>query len=79
MPNLILLRIHTDDGKIGCGETYYTPHAIEALVHDWMADRLLGSEATDIEAHWRFLYERCSAFGAPGAEMRARSAAMNPV
>jgi galactonate dehydratase len=74
MPSLILLRIHTDDGLIGCGETYYTPHAIEALIHDWMAERLIGSEATNIESHWRFLYERCSAFGAPGAEMRALSA-----
>ena len=74
MPNLILVRIHTDDGLIGCGETYYTPQAIEALVHDWMAERLLGAEATDIEAHWRFLYERCTAFGTPGAEMRALSA-----
>ncbi len=74
MSNLILIRIHTDDGLIGCGETYYTPQAIEALIHDWMAQRLIGSEATDIEAHWRFLYERCTAFGYPGAEMRALSA-----
>ncbi len=74
MTNLILVRIHTDDGRVGCGETYYTPQAIEALIHDWMAERLLGAEATDIESHWRFLYERCSAFGAPGAEMRALSA-----
>jgi len=74
MPNLVLLRIHTDGGLIGCGETYYTPHAIEALVHAWMGKRLLGADCTDIEAHWRFLYERCSAFGSPGAEMRALSA-----
>lgn len=74
MPNLILVRIHTEEGLIGCGETYYTPHAIEALIHDWMAERLIGAEATNIESHWRFLYERCSAFGAPGAEMRALSA-----
>ncbi len=74
MPNLVLVRVHTGEGLVGCGETYYTPHAIQALIHDWMAERLLGAEATDIEAHWRFLYERCSAFGAPGAEMRAISA-----
>ncbi|MEO2034873.1 MAG: mandelate racemase/muconate lactonizing enzyme family protein [Planctomycetaceae bacterium] len=74
MPNLILVRIHTDDGRIGCGETYYTPQAIEALIHGWMAERLIGAEATDIEAHWRFLYERCTAFGYPGAELRALSA-----
>jgi galactonate dehydratase len=74
MPNLVLVRIHTEDGLVGCGETYYTPHAIDSLIHDWMAHRLLGAESTDVESHWRFLYERCSAFGAPGAEMRALSA-----
>lgn len=74
MPNLLLVRIHTDDGFIGCGETYYTPHAIAALIHDWMAERLLGADALAIEAHWRFLYERCTPFGQPGAEMRALSA-----
>lgn len=74
MPNLLLVRIHTDDGLIGHGETYYTPHAIEALIHDWFAERLLGADALAIESHWRFLYERCSAFGPPGAELRALSA-----
>ena len=74
MPSLILVRIHTDDGQIGCGETSYTPQAIAGLIHDWMAERLIGAEATDIESHWRFLYERCSAFGYPGAELRALSA-----
>ena len=74
MPNLILVRIHTDEGWTGCGETYYTPHAIAALIHDWMAERLLGADPLAIESHWRFLYERCSAFGPPGAEMRALSA-----
>jgi L-alanine-DL-glutamate epimerase-like enolase superfamily enzyme len=74
MPNLLLVRIHTDDGLIGCGETYYTPHAIAALIHDWMAERLLGADALAVEFHWRFLYERCTPFGHPGAEMRALSA-----
>ncbi|MCP5538605.1 MAG: mandelate racemase/muconate lactonizing enzyme family protein [Akkermansiaceae bacterium] len=74
MPNLLLVRVHTDAGLIGCGETYYTPHAVAALIHDWMAERLLGADALAIEAHWRFLYERCTPFGHPGAEMRALSA-----
>jgi L-alanine-DL-glutamate epimerase-like enolase superfamily enzyme len=74
MPNLLLLRIHTDDGLVGHGETYYTPHAIEALIHDWFGERLLGADALAIESHWRFLYERCTPFGPPGAEMRALSA-----
>jgi L-alanine-DL-glutamate epimerase-like enolase superfamily enzyme len=74
MSNLLLLRVHTDDGLIGCGETYYTPHAVAALIHDWMAARLLGADALAIEAHWRWLYERCTPFGHPGAEMRALAA-----
>lgn len=74
MPNLLLVRIHTDDGLAGCGETYYTPHAVASLIHDWMAERLLGADALAVEAHWRFLYERCTPFGHLGAEMRALSA-----
>lgn len=74
MPNLLLVRVHTDAGLIGHGETYYTPHAIAALIHDWMAARLIGGDALAPESHWRFLYERCTPFGRPGAEMRALSA-----
>jgi galactonate dehydratase len=80
MPGLLLLRIHTDAGTvdgeqvIGHGETYYIPEAAAAVLHDWMAPRLLGADATAIESHWRFLYERMTAFGGTGAELRALSA-----
>lgn len=74
MPGLLLVRIHTDSGLIGHGETYYAPHAVAALLHDWMARRLLGSDALAIESHWRFLYERAANFGVRGAELRAISA-----
>lgn len=80
MAGLVLLRIHTDAGPIGGvpvighGESYYLPHAVAAVLHDWMARRLLGADALAIESHWRFLYERCASFGGFGAEMRALSA-----
>ena len=80
MPGLLLLRIHTDAGTIdgeevvGHGETYYIPEAAAAVLHDWMAQRLLGADASAIESHWRFLYERMTAFGGIGAELRALSA-----
>lgn len=74
MPGLMLLRIHTDAGLIGHGETYYAPHAVAAMIHDWMSRRLLFSDPLSIESHWRFLYERASAFGGRGAELRAMSA-----
>lgn len=81
MPGLLLLRLHTDAGAssahesvIGHGETYYIPTAAAAVIHDFMAPRLLGADALAIESHWRFLYERCTAFGGTGAELRALSA-----
>jgi galactonate dehydratase len=74
MPGLIALRIHTDEGFIGNGESYYAPHAVAAMVHDWMARYLLGADPLDIEKHWRFLYERAANFGARGCELRALSA-----
>jgi galactonate dehydratase len=74
MPGLLLLRVHTDAGIIGHGETYYAPHSVAALIHDWMARRLIGQDALAIESHWRFLYERCANFGVRGAELRAISA-----
>ncbi len=80
MAGLVLVRIHTDAGTvdsepvIGHGESYYLPHAVAAVLHDWMARRLLGADALAIESHWRFLSERCASFGGYGAEFRALSA-----
>jgi len=74
MPGLMLLRVHTDTGLVGHGETYSASHAVASLIHDWMARRLLGADALAGESHWRFLYERCTAFGVRGAELRAISA-----
>jgi hypothetical protein len=51
MPGLLLVRVHTDSGLVGHGETYYTPQAVAAMIHDWMARRLLGASALAIEAH----------------------------
>ena len=48
MPGLLLLRIHTDAGVIGHGETYYAPHAVAAMIHDWMGRRLLGADPLSI-------------------------------
>lgn len=74
MPGLLLVRIHTSDGVIGCGETYYAPESVASLLHDWMHHYLLGKNPLDIEKHWRFLYERTTNFGSRGAELRAISA-----
>jgi galactonate dehydratase len=73
-PGLLACRVHTAAGIIGSGETYYIPSAVAAVIHDWMAPRLLGADALDTEGHWRFLYERATNFGARGTELRALSA-----
>lgn len=73
-PSLLLCRVSADSGLVGYGESFYIPEAIAAIIHDWMAPRLLGSNPLNIEAHWRFLYERAANFGARGAELRALSA-----
>jgi L-alanine-DL-glutamate epimerase-like enolase superfamily enzyme len=73
-PHLVLLRIHTDAGIIGCGETYFCGQAITGMIHDYFARRLLGGDALAIESHWRFLYERMANIGVRGVEMRAISA-----
>jgi L-alanine-DL-glutamate epimerase-like enolase superfamily enzyme len=74
MPNLVFVRIHTDDGLIGHGETYYTPRAVAAFVHEMAAPLLLGRDALAIEESWQLLYRTCAKFGATGLEMRAISA-----
>ena len=73
-PSLLVIRIHTNTGFIGHGETYYAPQAVSAMLHDWMARRLIGSDPLAIESHWRFFYERAANFGARGTELRAISA-----
>lgn len=74
MPGLLALRIHTDAGHIGHGETYYVPESVASMIHDWMSRRLLGADPLEIEGHWRFLYERTTNFGSRGCELRAISA-----
>ncbi|HLI34600.1 MAG TPA: mandelate racemase/muconate lactonizing enzyme family protein, partial [Terriglobia bacterium] len=51
-PNILWVRIYTDEGLIGLGETYYLPGAVEAVVHDMIADFLLGSSPFDVERIW---------------------------
>ncbi len=73
-PNTLWLRIHTDDGLVGLGETYYAPRAVAALIHDVLATLLIGRSAFDIESHWTNMFATVNFFGYAGAEMRAISA-----
>ena len=74
LPNLLWVRVHTADGLVGLGETFYLPAAVEAVVHDFAAPLLLGQSAFDRERHWQALFSYANFFGHAGAEMRAISA-----
>lgn len=73
-PNTIWVRIHTDDGLIGLGETFYVPRAVSAIIHDVFANLLLGRSPLDIENHWNNMFSTVNFFGFAGAETRAISA-----
>lgn len=73
-PNTLWVRLHTDDGLIGLGETYYVPRAVSAMIHDVFANLLLGRSAFDIENHWNNMFSTVNFFGFAGTEMRAISA-----
>ena len=73
-PHLMFVRIHTDAGIVGHGESFFCAEAMQGMLHGYMARRLLGADALAIESHWRFLYERHANIGARGVELRAISA-----
>jgi galactonate dehydratase len=74
MPNNLWVRVFTDTGLVGLGETYYFPGAISAIIHGAYAQLLVGREPLDIENHWNNMFSLASFCGATGAEMRALSA-----
>jgi L-alanine-DL-glutamate epimerase-like enolase superfamily enzyme len=73
-PNILWVRLHTDTGLVGLGETYYLPAAVEAVVHDMIADFVLGQSPYDRERIWDSVFSWANFFGFAGAEMRALSA-----
>jgi L-alanine-DL-glutamate epimerase-like enolase superfamily enzyme len=73
-PNSLWVQVRSDDGLVGLGETYYLPGAVEAVVHDFAAQYLLGERVVDREKHWSNLFAHANFFGYAGAEMRAISA-----
>ena len=72
--NILFVRIHTDAGLVGLGETYYTPEATRAFIHEVCAPMLIGHDARDVETHWRRLYDATHVYGNRGNEMRGISA-----
>ena len=71
--NLIWVRIYTDEGLLGLGETFMGASAVEAYLHDTVAPKLLGKDALQIEARNRELSNYLG-WGSAGVETRGNSA-----
>jgi len=72
-PNLLLARVHTDEGLIGLGETSRGARAVEAQLHELVAPYLLGKDPLAIALHSRALLDSYLGFASAGAEVRAAS------
>lgn len=68
------VRLHTDEGLVGLGETYPFPLAAKAVIHSALADVLLGRDPSAIDRLWADMLAAVSYSGWAGAEMRAISA-----
>lgn len=68
------VRIHTDTGLTGLGETYPFPTAEKAVVERSLAPVLLGRDPLQIDRLWADMFQTISYSGWAGAEMRAISA-----
>jgi len=72
-PNLLWVRVHTDAGLTGLGETYFGAGPSEADVHDRIAPIILGQDASRIE-FLNMKMQPYTGFTGSGAEVRALSA-----
>jgi len=74
-PNLCWVQVHTDEGLVGLGETFFGPKAVIAYIHETAAPRLIGKDPLAIDRHSRTLiHDYYLGFAGSGAEMRGASA-----
>ncbi|WP_404294419.1 mandelate racemase/muconate lactonizing enzyme family protein (plasmid) [Microvirga sp. RSM25] len=72
-PNLVWVRLQTDEGLTGIGETYFGPDATEAHIHAVVAPYLLGKDPRHINLHGDYMLGYLGRSGS-SAEQRGRSA-----
>jgi galactonate dehydratase len=72
-PNLLWVHVHTDEGLVGLGETFYGAAAVEGHIHEVVAPRLIGADPLAIDAISKSIAGYLG-FRSTGAETRAASA-----
>jgi L-alanine-DL-glutamate epimerase-like enolase superfamily enzyme len=73
-PLIIWVRIHSSDGFVGLGETSFSPEAIDANIHETIADYLLGKDPNRLDIHWDALSKRFKTIRGRGVDSSAVSA-----
>jgi L-alanine-DL-glutamate epimerase-like enolase superfamily enzyme len=73
-PNLLWVHVHTDEGIVGLGETFYAVEPAIAHIHQTIAPYLLAQDPLQIDKHSRHMLYNYLGFKSVGAEMRAASA-----
>lgn len=72
--DLCYVRVRTDEGVTGLGETCFGPQAVAAYLHESVAPRLIGQDPLQIERHARDLPRFYIGHGGTGVSTRAHSA-----
>jgi galactonate dehydratase len=73
-PNVLWVHVHTDEGIVGLGETFYAVEPVIAHIHQTLAPYLLGKDPLTIDKHSRWFLHSYLGFKSVAAEMRAASA-----
>jgi L-alanine-DL-glutamate epimerase-like enolase superfamily enzyme len=73
-PRLMVVRVFTDSGIVGLGETVDKIPGAKGALHGTIAPLVLGQDPLDIEGLWRFVMDNLMYHGYAGAETRALSA-----
>ena len=72
-PNILWVRIHTDEGLVGLGETFFMAQTVESYIHEVAAPKLLGRDPLEIDRISRDLTGYLG-FRSTGVETRGNSA-----
>lgn len=72
-PNLLWVQVHTDEGLVGLGETFFGAATVEAYVHEYIAPRVIGRDPLQIDLLASELVGYVG-FRSSGAEVRGNSA-----
>lgn len=72
-PKIVWLRVHTDEGLIGLGETSYAASSVEDYLHRHVAPKVLGRDPLAVESLARSVQDYLG-YRSSGVETRALSA-----